>query len=244
MIHLDVLYHDGPCIVVNKPSGIATQAPKGVVGLDDLVKDYLRQRESKTGNIYLGVPHRLDRSVSGAVVFARHVRAARRLSEQFQNRLVRKIYWALVETSGVSHDLPESGTWQDWLRKVPGRAAAEIVPPSHPDAKEAILTYRVLRDVNNRLNSVSVRQLEIELQTGRTHQIRIQAAARGTPILGDEQYGATEKFGAPTPDYRARAIALHARRLEFQNPKSLEFVAIEAPLPPSWEPFGSGNRPS
>ena len=237
---LDVLYHDGPCIVVNKPSGIATQAPRKVVGLEDLVKDYLRVRENKTGNIYVGVPHRLDRPVSGAIVFARHVRAARRLSEQFEGRLVRKVYWALVEID-AGMPLESEGTWKDFVRKIPGRAAAEVVDANHPDGKEAILHYRTRNFVTNGPdlvnNSRELRLLEIELQTGRTHQIRVQAGTRGMPVVGDEQYGAKSGFGPQTADPRERSIALHARLLEFDHPKTREPVRIEAPLPPSWRDF-------
>jgi 23S rRNA pseudouridine1911/1915/1917 synthase len=231
--HVEVLYHEGPCIVVNKPAGIATQAPRGVVGLDDLVKDYLRARENKTGNIYLGVPHRLDRPVSGAIVFARHVRAARRLSEQFQGRRVRKVYWALVEGRPGA----ETGTWTDYLRKVPGRAAAEIVGASNPEGCEASLHFRQQQLFSVPPGYQTVCLLEIQLITGRTHQIRVQASSHGFPVLGDEQYGATLTFGPQTSDPRGRAIALHARMLEFEHPKTRQTVCIEAPLPASWAGF-------
>ena len=248
---VQILYHDGPCIVVNKPAGIATQAPRGFVGLEDLVKDYLRDREEKTGNIYLGVPHRLDRPVSGAIVFARHVRAARRLSEQFQQRLVRKIYWALVENRSdnnplLSHDSTFDaceGIWNDFLRKIPGKAAAEVVDSTHPEGKTASLIFRrkkvlpgdTMRSVRSLIANVQL--LEIELQTGRTHQIRVQAASRGLPIVGDTQYGSQLSFGKPVDNPRERAIGLHARRLEFEHPKTQEVVRIEAPLPPTWNDF-------
>lgn len=240
--NLEILYHEGPCIVVNKPAGVATQAPPNVIGLEDSVKDYLRQRENKSGKVYLGVPHRLDRPVSGAIVFARHVRAARRLSEQFHARSVRKIYWALVQGRPPN----DQGDWHDWMRKIPGKAAAEIVTPDHPDAREATLIFRI-RNLTNALvggsplGEQSVSWLEIELQTGRTHQIRVQAASRGLSILGDKQYGSQHAFGPAQDDPRCRAIALHARLLEFENPKSRQRVQIEAPLPASWTDLGFGE---
>src|SRR5689334_12976722 len=109
----DILYEQGPCLVVNKPPGLLTQAPPGIDSLELRVKRFLKAREHQPGNVYLGVPHRVDRPVSGVIVLAKHVRAARRLSEQFEARTVRKIYWALVE----GHVTPESGTWTDQLKK-------------------------------------------------------------------------------------------------------------------------------
>ena len=125
----DILYEEGPCLVVVKPGGVATQAPPGIDSLEVRVKQFLRVRDSKPGNVYLGVPHRLDRPVSGVMVLARHVRAARRLSEQFEARTVRKTYWAVVEGK-VS---PDCGTWTDHLRKIPDAAQVEVVAPDHPE---------------------------------------------------------------------------------------------------------------
>ena len=121
---LDILYDSGPCLVVNKPAGLLTQAPAGIDSLEVRVKAFYREREQKEGNIYLGVPHRLDRPVSGAIVFARHVRAAQRLSTQFENRTVTKVYWALVEGDVQ----PDEGTWTDYLHKRHGMAQAIVVP--------------------------------------------------------------------------------------------------------------------
>src|SRR5437763_1057582 len=118
---VEILFEQGPCLVMLKPAGLLTQAPPGIDSLELRLRTFLKQRDLKPGNIYLGMPHRLDRPVSGAIVFARHVRACRRLSEQFSGRLVRKRYWTFVEGT-VS---PSAGTWEDWLRKVPGEARAE-----------------------------------------------------------------------------------------------------------------------
>ena len=222
---LEILYDNGPCLVVNKRAGLLTQAPRGIDSLELQVKEFYRQREGKSGKIYLGLPHRIDRPVSGAIVFARHVRACRRLASQFAHRTVSKIYWAMVE--GCVE--PDEGTWTDYLHKRHGMAQAEVVGPDHVAAKHAVLHYRV------RWRSPEVTWLEIELETGRTHQIRVQAASRGHAVLGDSQYGSTVPFGPQHEDLRDRAIALHAWQLAFQHPMSDELVDIVAPLPESWD---------
>lgn len=225
---LDILYDSGPCLVVNKPPGLLTQAPAGIDSLEMRVKDFYRQREGKAGNIYLGLPHRLDRPVSGAIVFARHVRAAQRLSAQFENRTVSKAYWAVV-----SGDVqPGEGTWIDLLHKRHGMAQTIVVPEGDPRGKRAVLHYRVLA------RTTTGTWLEIELETGRTHQIRVQSASRGHPVLGDAQYGSTQSFGERFADERLRAIALHARQLGFNHPMNGEPVDIVAPPPAAWQNLG------
>ena len=221
----DVLYEEGPCLVVSKPGGLATQAPPGIDSLEVRVKEFLRVRDGKTGNVYLGVPHRLDRPASGVMVLARHVRAARRLAEQFEARTVRKTYWAVVEGE-IS---PENGTWTDQLRKIPNQARVEVVGADHPEGRSAVLHFRVLA------SNGGTSWLEIDLETGRMHQIRVQAASRAHPILGDSQYGAVTSFGPLTDDFRARWIALHARSLEFRHPMTRQLISQTAPLPPPWQ---------
>jgi RluA family pseudouridine synthase len=230
---LDVLYDSGPCLVVNKPPGILTQAPVGIDSLEVRVKEFYRQREGKEGNIYLGLPHRLDRPVSGAIVFARHVRAAQRLAAQFENRTVTKVYWAIVEGDVA----PDEGTWTDHLHKRHGMAQAIVVPPGDPRGKRAVMHYRVLAPVEE----VGM-WLEVQLETGRTHQIRVQAASRGHPVVGDNQYGSTQPFGQQFEDERLRAIALHARQLGFNHPMTGEPVDIVASTPPAWREFGLPNE--
>ena len=223
-LRFSILWEDGPCLVAYKPPGLLTQAPPGIDNLELQVKRFLQQREQKAHNLYLAVIHRLDRPVSGALVMARHVRAAQRLGEQFEGRLVEKKYWALVE-GRVAED---SGTWRDFMRKVPSEPRSEIVDERHPDAQQAILHYQV------RGRNENTTWLEIELETGRTHQIRLQCGWRGHAVLGDAQYGSTRSFGPTTPDERARWIALHARRLAFLHPMTRAPIEIEAPLPPAW----------
>lgn len=227
---LDILYDDGPVLVINKPAGVLTQAPAGIDSLEVRVKEFYRRREGKPAEaeIYLGLPHRLDRPVSGAIVFARHARAAQRLSAQFENRTVSKSYWAFV----AGDVTPEEGTWSDYLHKRHGMAQAEVVSADHPAAKHGVLHYRV------RWQSGAGTWLEVELETGRTHQIRIQAASRGHAVAGDSQYGSVQAFGDPSLELRDRPIALHARQLAFRHPMTPEQIAIVAPLPADWDALG------
>lgn len=194
------------------------------------MKEFFRAREGKPADasIYLGLPHRLDRPVSGAIVLARHVRAAQRLSAQFENRTVSKSYWAFVDGAVT----PTEGTWTDYLHKRHGMAQAEVVDAAHPAAKHAVLHYAV------RWQGAAGTWLEIELETGRTHQIRVQAASRGHAVRGDAQYGSATAFGEPGLAERDRPIALHARELAFTHPMKPESVAITAPLPASWAALG------
>jgi RluA family pseudouridine synthase len=220
----EVLYEEGHCLVVNKPAGVATQAPPGIDSLEIRIRRFLAERPGAPERVYLGIPHRLDRPASGVMVFATNRRAAQRLSKQFERRQVKKIYWACV--AGVPE--PGQGTWQDHLRKVYGHPLAEVVAADHPEGRLAVLHYRTLATADGHS------WLEIELETGRTHQIRIQAASRGHPLLGDMQYGSTVSFGPQHEDERLRAIALHARSLAFQHPMTRQVVCVTAPLPNYW----------
>ncbi len=260
---IEILYEAGPCLVANKPSGLLTQAPSYIDSLERQIKDFLKAREHKPGNVYLGVPHRLDRPVSGTIVVCKHARAARRMSEQFESRTIRKIYHALVE-GNIEED---SGTWTDYMRKIPDEAAAEFVAEDHPDAREAILHYRVLKRLfvpssvvspsasqSSTISSLSsevmtadgseppagfrsVTWLEIELETGRMHQIRLQCGGRAHAILGDTQYGSSIPFGESFEDVRMRGIALHAHQLSFRHPMTHEPVEVVAPKPSTWQTF-------
>jgi 23S rRNA pseudouridine1911/1915/1917 synthase len=221
---LQILYEDGPCLVVCKPPGLPTQAPPGIDSLEVRIKAFLKDRDKPACDVYLGLPHRLDRPASGAILFATRRRAAHKLSQQFERRTVKKLYWVCVQ----GRLDPAEGTWQDHVRKVYGRPQAEVVPAAHPDAKLAVLNYRTLTSAD------WGSWLEVQLETGRTHQIRIQAASRGHPVLGDFQYGAKTPFGPQHDDERLLAIALHARMLEFEHPKTKQRVAVTAPTPEFW----------
>lgn len=229
MSKIHLLYDGNPLFGIWKPPGTATQAPAPFPSLETQMKDWLREREQKTGNVYLGVPHRLDRPVSGVIVFTRHERAARSVSRQFERRTVKKLYWTVVE--GLVS--PAEGTWTDHLRKIYGRPQTEVVRPDAPGAQVAVLRYRKLGTTTTREGRPAT-WLEIELETGRTHQIRIQASSRGHAVLGDSSYGATTTFGPQGVDPRERHIALHARFLGLRQPKTQDPVDLTAPLPQSW----------
>lgn len=219
----ELLWEGGSCLVVGKPPGLLTQAPPGIDSLEVRLKRFLTERDQSAAPPYLAIIHRLDRPASGVLVFARKINAARKLALQFEHREVDKRYWTLVEGQ-VAED---AGEWIDWMSKVDGEARSEIVPRDGVRAQQAILRYRVLARL------ASCTWLEIQLQTGRTHQIRLQAAAHGHPVLGDTLYGAKSLFGPPTEDERARWIALHARSLEFVEPATRERVRVE--LDPPWD---------
>jgi 23S rRNA pseudouridine1911/1915/1917 synthase len=225
---ISILCEDGPCLVVLKPAGVLTQGPPGIDSMEVRVRAYLSRRDGRDAkDVYLGVPHRLDRPASGAMVFCTKYRATRKLAEQFEGRLVKKVYWALV----AGRVTPESGTWEDYLRKIPGEARVEVVAAGHPEGRLAVLHYRTLA-----VGEWGTK-LEIQLETGRTHQVRVQAASRGHPLLGDFQYGSTVPFGEQYDDRRLRAIALHARTLEFRHPATKNMVNVTAPTSDAWLAF-------
>lgn len=214
-----VLLEDGPILAINKPAGLLTQAPPGVPSLEAEVKTWLKERHDKPGNVYLGIPHRLDRSVSGVIVFTRNSKAAARMAEQFEQRTVRKVYWSVVE--GIPD--PASAELTDWILKLPDQSRAEIVPAVTPGARGCRLSYRVLATREN------TSLVEIEPHTGRMHQIRVQFASRGWPVLGDAQYGSTR-----SPFSEEQRIALHAHSLTFQHPVRYDPLTVTAPLPDDW----------
>jgi 23S rRNA pseudouridine1911/1915/1917 synthase len=221
---MQVLHEDHHLIAVNKPAPLMTQAPEGVPSLEADVKQYLKEKYAKPAGVYLGIPHRLDQPVSGAIVFCRNTKAAQRVAEQFQKHAVTKVYWALVE--GVVAE--DAGEWLDFLCKVPDQPRSQVVQPEVEGAKEAITLFRVLR------RDADATLLELTPKTGRMHQLRIQAATRGHPVVGDALYGSTRLFGAPAEQARDRVIALHARRLIFEHPFRKTPVSLEAALPDYW----------
>lgn len=220
-----IIYEVGPTIVVDKQPGVLTQAPAGVDSIEFRVKEYMNLSTGQVGKRYLGLPHRLDRPASGALAFTKNARAARRMSEQFEEHTVTKKYWALVD--GVVQE--DSGYWYDYMRKIPGIPKAEIVSPILPDAREAILHFKVIKRYPD------TTWLEIQLETGRTHQIRLQCASRGFPLLGDALYGSTRPFGPQYEDERERAIALHSRELTFIDYTTRKETRIVAPLYSIWK---------
>jgi 23S rRNA pseudouridine1911/1915/1917 synthase len=234
---LHILFEDNHCLAVVKPAPLLTQGvPPGIPTLEAMVKAYLKERYNKPGNVYLGIPHRLDRPVSGVVVFARNTKAARRLAEQFHNREVRKVYWAIVERSAASELPSAEGVWEDWLLKIKDESRTERVSADTSGARLAVLRYRRLRENDEGA------LLEIEPRTGRMHQIRVQTAVRGWPVRGDVLYGARLPFGPPAALPRDRLIALHARSLTFLHPIRYEPLTVTAPLPETWGEMG--ERPA
>jgi 23S rRNA pseudouridine1911/1915/1917 synthase len=226
---LEILCEDGPVIAVNKPPGIISQgAPEGVVSLVSLVKDYLKAKYQKQGNVYLGIPHRLDRPVSGVVVFSRNSKCAARLAEQFAERQVQKNYVAVLERIPS----PRAGRLHDWIYRIPDQPRVKIVDEQHPEAKEAHLTYETVDTFRGRA------LVKITLGTGRMHQIRIQFASRNCPIIGDFQYGARVPFPGSQEDWRDSPIALHASELTILHPVRYDELTIRAPLPKSWAELG------
>lgn len=236
MTGLEILCEDGPLLAVNKPAGLLTQgAAEGIPSLEAQVKAYLKLKHQKPGNVYLGIPHRLDRPVSGVVVFARNSKAAARLAEQFRDRTVRKIYWGVIERPID----PPAGDLLDWIVKTPDEARVEVVPPGTPAARECRLSYRSLAPESVGLDAAAIGRrtlVEIELHTGRMHQIRIQFASRGAPLAGDMQYGASTRLVnlPPGGDPRSEPIALHAHSLTLRHPIRFDTLTITAPLPDNW----------
>jgi RluA family pseudouridine synthase len=220
-----ILLEDDAVLAVAKPAGIAAQAPREFDSLELRIRRYLAGPQGDPAQPYLGIPHRLDRPATGAMVFAKTRRAARQLSKQFERRRVHKIYWACVERVVE----PQEGTWTDYLHKVYGQPRTAVVPHTHAEGQEAVLRYRT------RGYHAAGSWLEIELETGRTHQIRVQAASRGYPLLGDAHYGGRIPFGPQHDDERLRSIALHARSLTFFHPLSKLETRVEAPLDESWQ---------
>jgi 23S rRNA pseudouridine1911/1915/1917 synthase len=225
---LAILFEDNHCLALAKPAGLLTQGPPDVPSLEGQAKEYLKAKYAKAGRVYLGIPHRLDRPVSGVVLFARSSKAAQRLAEQFRQRQVRKVYWALVDRNASGDLPPPEGHWEDWLLKVTHEARAECVEPTTPGARHCVLNFRRLRETPDEV------LLEIEPKTGRMHQIRVQAASRGWPVRGDVLYGSRLPFGPAADLPRDRTIALHGRSITFLHPIRFEPMTVQAALPEGW----------
>jgi 23S rRNA pseudouridine1911/1915/1917 synthase len=217
---LDVLYEDNHLLAVNKPAMLATMGVAAdIPSLLTVAKDYIRRKYAKPGEVYLGIVSRLDAPVTGVVLMARTSKAAARLTELFKKRDVDKTYWALVE----GRIEPASGRLVHYLRKDERHRKMHVATAAASDAQRAELSYRMLQYTQG------INRLEIQLLTGRKHQIRVQLADAFAPIVGDRKYGSQRSF--------PRGIALHSRRLEFEHPVKKSPLVIEAPLPESWEGF-------
>lgn len=213
--NLQILHEDNHLIVVNKRVGDLVQGDKtGDKPLSDVVKEYIKDKYNKPGEVFLGVVHRLDRPTTGIVVFARTSKALTRMNELFSNRETQKTYWAIVKNKPQN---PEDKLVH-YLKRNEKNNTSKAHTKEVPESKLASLNYKIIKELNNYF------ALEINLHTGRHHQIRAQLSAIGCPIKGDLKYG----FDRSNPD---GGIHLHARKLVFIHPVSKENIIIEAPVP-------------
>jgi 23S rRNA pseudouridine1911/1915/1917 synthase len=214
---LEILYEDNHCLAIAKPAGsVSTHFQGREATLDLLARAYLKEKYRKPGNVFLGIVHRLDKPVSGVLMFARTSKAAARLSAQFRDGSIEKVYWAVVEGEVER----PAGSLEDWLRKDEEAGRVEIVPPGTPGARQALLHY------HSRASHGGLTLLEVRPQTGRTHQLRVQLSHHARPIYGDAKYGAVRTFGP--------AIGLHARSLTFLHPVRYEPITLTAEVPRNW----------
>jgi 23S rRNA pseudouridine1911/1915/1917 synthase len=219
--NLQVLFEDNHIIIVNKRAGDIVQGDKtGDTPLSEIVKEYIKDKCNKPGNVYLGVVHRLDRPTTGIVVFAKTSKALPRLNKLFANKEVDKTYWAIVKNKPKI----ENDTLNHWLKKNPKNNKSSAFDKEIKDSKYAILHYQLLKKLTNYY------LLEINLETGRHHQIRSQLSKIGSPIKGDLKYG----FDRSNKD---ASIHLHSRKIAFIHPVKKETIEIIAPLPkdPIWD---------
>ena len=220
---MTVLYEDNHIIIVNKTASEIVQGDKtGDTPLSEIVKQYLKEKYQKPGNVFIGVTHRLDRPVSGLVVFAKTSKALGRLNEMFRGGEVKKTYWAIVKNMPPE---PE-GELVHYLVRNEKQNKSYAYDSEKPGSKKAILHYRLIGRSDNYC------LLEVDLKTGRHHQIRCQLAKMGCPIRGDLKYG----FPRSNPD---GSICLHARRVRFVHPVSKELIEVVASVPDSnlWHAF-------
>jgi 23S rRNA pseudouridine1911/1915/1917 synthase len=218
--NLQVLFEDNHIIIVNKRAGDIVQGDKtGDKPLSDVVKEYIKDKYNKPGNVYLGTVHRLDRPTSGLVIFAKTSKVLPRLNKLFLSKDIHKTYWALVK----NEPLKTEDTLTHWLKKNPKSNKSKAYIKEVSDSKKAILHYKVIKKLD------SYYLLEVNLETGRHHQIRAQLSFIGCPIKGDLKYG----FSRSNKD---ASISLHARHIEFIHPVKKVPVSISAPLPndPVW----------
>ena len=219
--NLQVLHEDNHIIIVNKRAGDIVQGDKtGDKPLSEVVKSYLKDKYNKEGNVYLGVVHRLDRPTTGIVLFSKTSKALPRLNKLFAEKSAKKTYWALVKNQPPK----TKDTLVNWLKKNSKNNKSRAYPKEVEGSKKAILHYRVIKKLDN------FYLLEVDLETGRHHQIRVQLASIGCPIKGDLKYG----FDRSNND---ASISLHARTLKFVHPVKKDDISITAPLPkdPLWD---------
>ncbi|WP_299673569.1 RluA family pseudouridine synthase [uncultured Tenacibaculum sp.] len=213
--NLQVLHEDNHIIIINKRSGDIVQGDKtGDKPLSDVVKEYIKEKYSKPGNVFLGTVHRLDRPTSGIVIFARTSKALERLNKMLREKQIQKTYWAVVK----GHPTNNQNTLINFLKKNPKNNKSKAHKNEIPGSKKAILRYTVLR----KLDRYSL--VEVDLETGRHHQIRCQLSNIGHPIKGDLKYGFSRSN-------KNGSIHLHAKKIQFTHPVNKEKIIINAPTP-------------
>lgn len=225
---MQVIYEDNHLIIVNKNCSEIVQGDKtGDKPLSETVKEYIKEKYAKPGNVFLGVVHRLDRPVSGLVMFARTSKALSRLSEMFRNGDVHKTYWAIVKNRPPA----DKGELINWLTRNERQNKSYAYDKEVPHSKKAVLEYKLIG------HSDRYYLLEINLKTGRHHQIRCQLAKLGCPIKGDLKYG----FPRSNPD---GGISLLSRQVSFIHPVSKKLIEVEAPLPNDklWQSFFNSDK--
>jgi len=235
---MEILFEHPWFIVINKPSDLLTQAVESIDSVQTKVVEYLRQSSPSGTTPFVGIPHRLDRVTTGVLVVARNQRSLRRLSEQFATRKVLKKYHAVIDLPlafASQLDTESALTCVDYLRKIPNESRGEICQLSDSGAREARLTIRFIRRTTQLQQDSPLGLVEIELETGRMHQIRLQLAHRQAPIVGDALYGSTKTL--EQGEFRQAPIALHARSLVFYHPQTAERLEFTADYPPSWNHF-------
>lgn len=220
MAPLEVLYEDNHLIAIVKPPGLPTMGvSEGEKSAVTLVKAYLKKKYDKPGNVYLGVVSRLDRMVTGVLLFARTSKAAKRLNEQFRERSTEKSYEAIVSGNGIV----ETGKLTDWVRKDEKNHRMIASRNQTAGGQKAELMVESVETVS------AGYRLKIKLMTGRKHQIRVQLSSRRVPIVGDRKYGSSVPFPA--------GIALHAAQLIIQHPVTRQNLTLTAPIPTNWHNF-------
>lgn len=214
-IENQILFEDNHLLIINKKAGQLVQGDKtGDLSLLDLIKNFIKKRDQKPGNVFLGLVHRIDRPTSGLVIYAKTSKALTRLTIMVKNREIEKTYWAIVPKEMI----PTSQKLVHYLQKNEKTNKATVFIKPTDNAKESVLNYEIIKILDN------YQLLEIDLETGRHHQIRAQLSKIGVPIKGDLKYGAARS----NPD---GGISLHARKLKFEHPVTKEKVEIVAPVP-------------
>lgn len=232
---IPILYEEPHFLLINKPAGLFSQAAGEIDSVQQRLIAQLKHRDQHPGEPFVGLPHRLDRGTSGVMLIARNQRALKRFGEQFHSRKIDKRYLALVEGEYPC----DTELWEDHLRKIDDHPQAEIVAAGTAGAKPARASIQCL------YRGEGTSLLQVQLETGRMHQIRVQAAARGFPVVGDRMYGSRLEFAreaqAAADDHPHPPLALHAWALGFHHPQSARRMLVAVAPPASWHTWAAGR---